>query len=189
MQMPDSYIPLRINRCAPRQLAGQYPELWNKLSRQRFAWLQVPWLVVFLVIFLPRDWPTAIVLVSVWLWQRKNPNLLVCRSVEMLILLYFTLLVFGLLAFVKLSLAGPFAPIFLIGTVILLYDASARSWHYLFNYMCLYSNDFCDIALANNWISEIQPRTETRRWSVFVAIAGTVLSILSILILSLISSK
>lgn len=187
--MPDSYIPLRINRCAPRQLAGQYPELWNKLSRQRFAWLQVPWLVVFLVIFLPRDWPTAIVLVSVWLWQRKNPNLLVCRSVEMLILLYFTLLVFGLLAFVKLSLAGPFAPIFLIGTVILLYDASARSWHYLFNYMCLYSNDFCDIALANNWISEIQPRTETRRWSVFVAIAGTVLSILSILILSLISSK
>ncbi len=189
MQMTDSYIPLRINRCAPRQLAGQYPELWNKLSRQRFAWLQVPWLVVFLVIFLPGDWPIAIILVPIWLWQRRNPNLPVRRSVEVLILLYFTLLVFSLLAFVKLSVAGPFAPIFLAGMVILLYDASARSWHYLFNNMCLHSSEFFDIASANNWISQTQPRTETRRWSVLVAIAGTVLSILSILILSIISSK
>lgn len=178
---------LLVSRKAPVELAKQYPELWKKLSVQRFAWLHIPWAIVFLLGLIIFFWPAAVIYLSFWLWQRKNPNLLVCNIFELFIFVCFALLVFGSVTIVNTLPGGPFIPIVLIGGIVLLYEASARSWHYLFNYMSLTSKEFLEIAITNKWVSELNKDCNRTHRPVIVAIIGFVLGLLAIVSLSILA--
>lgn len=172
----------RVSRKAPGELVQHFPHLWLRLSTQRFAWLQLPWLFFFLIALTLSYWPAAIAFLVIWIWQRKTPFLLVCNLVEWFIYLYFLLLVLAVISMVSMIEAGPFVPIFLVLVIVLLYEASARGWHYLFNYMSLLSNEFSEYALSNKWIDEkitVRKRTSRPLW---LALTGILLATVGMMI-------
>lgn len=187
MSLEIAEFKYQVSRKAPGELIEHFPGLWKKLAIQRFAWIHIPWLIIFLLLIGIANLPAAIAFLGVWLWQRNRPILLVCKTVELLVYVYFTLLVFSSVALINTLPGGPFMPVLLVGAIILLYQASARSWHYLFNYMVLVSNEFSNLAISKNWIFEGTASRNTTKLPALVAVSGLILSIVVIMVLELIS--
>lgn len=144
----------QVSRKAPGELVKIYPDLWKKLSLQRFSWLRIPWIVYLLFVSISLFWPSAIILLGLWVWQRNSPVLIVCRIVELLTYMFFVFMILGSVSLINIFYGAPFMPIFIVGFIVLLYEGSSRSWHYLFNYMSLTSSEFLKKAILNNWILE-----------------------------------
>ncbi|MDY6994170.1 MAG: hypothetical protein SVR94_16425 [Pseudomonadota bacterium] len=175
-----------VSRDSPKELVDKYPELWNKLAKQRYAWLQLPWLIVFLLVIGIAFWPFAIIFLGFWLWQRNAPDLFVCKIVELIISLFFIFLVLIIFAFEGNLAGGPYIPMLITGVVIFLYEGSARSWHYLFNYMLLESCEFYEIAISNKWVTERTVCREKTKLPAMIALSGVTLSIVVVAVLELI---
>lgn len=172
----DEYLGVR--RGAPRELIHAYPMLWYRLSRQRYAWLQVPWLLLLSAHLLLGEWLLAPVFAAVWVWQRSRPSLIVCALVEFLILIWFVISVFGLKVMIAHSPAEAFAMMAAFGVIVFAYQAGGRSWHYLFQYMCHSSDAFFHEARERNWVGPVKPRSRSRRrWSIPVAGFGLVAAV------------
>jgi hypothetical protein len=177
----------RVSRKAPRELIQNFPELWKRLAIQRFAWMQISWLIIFLLLIGIANWAAAIIFLGVWIWQRNRPIFLVCKTIELLIYLYFTLLVLGSVTLINTLPGGPFAPILLVGAIVLFYEGSARSWHYLFNYMALVSSEFSDLAISNKWVVQSAETRKRTKLPILVAVSGLILSVVIITVLELLS--
>ena len=145
-----------ITRKAPKELQECYPDLWLRVASQRFAYLQTPWTVILFVMFVLVLWPLALPYLVLVILQRSKPTLRMCKLIEFF--------VFCLFASGMLMLGGLFGifGVLIIGSIFLLYEKSARSWHYLFNYMCLTSDEFLDVSLSKGWVKESEKHSTNR---------------------------
>ena len=161
---------LRVKRKAPGELSAIYSELWQKLSTQRFAWLQWPWLILLSVLFGFSSIPLSLLFAVLWIWQRIKPVLLVCRLVELCILVYFILLVYLLKPMISFYPSGAFVFLGLTGMLIMLYDASARTWHHLFVQMYQDSTEFAEQATEREWVVQGELPVLAEKKSPFLAV-------------------